>query len=188
MKQTKKVKKQQRDQRTGEELQNKSDHLFYEWKMLTEIEQAYQARRAANQFVQNLLIESFAIHGRNLVHFLYAYEGKNPPRKNDAIAEDYFPSPGVWQKARPPMPDALQYNKFGFYADKQIAHMVYSEEPKKDWDFTPIANAIQPALEKFISMIGNDQLGDRWRDDLPRQTGRRWDKLKELIQEKGSSP
>lgn len=180
MKRTEGTTKRQREQRTRQELQEKADHLFYEWQMLTTLEQKLLTEK--NQILKNAFIESGAIHGRNLVKFLYNPSKK--PRPDDAIAEDYFPTPDVWQKARPTMPKALEDDTFGRYANKQIAHMTYSGVPKKRWDFTAVADAIQPAVEKFISMIRNDQLADRWRNLLPRQPGPRWDELKDLVQEK----
>lgn len=171
--------KRQREQRTPQELQEKSDHLFYEWQMLTRLEQALP--REKDQLLKNAFIESGAIHGRNLVKFLYA--SKNP-RPDDAIAEDYFRTRDVWQNARPAMPKVLEYDTFGRYANKQIAHMVYSGMPKKKWNFTPIADAVQPALERFVSMVRKDQLGHRWSTSLVCESGPRWDGLKHIIGEK----
>jgi len=170
----------QRKQRTLDELREKSDHLFYEWQMLAYLE--HELPRENHPFRKSAFIESAAIHARNLVKFLYNTD--KTPREDDAIAGDFFPRPDSWTNARPAMPKALEYDTFSRHANKQIAHMTYSGTPKKKWHFATVADAIQPALEKFIGMIGNDQLGDRWRNRLPNQSGPRWDQLKRIVQHK----
>jgi hypothetical protein len=180
--------KQVRKPRSQEVLRTVSNRLFYEWQVLTSLAQALTT---GNQMLKNAFIESCAIHARALVKFLYAYRGKNEPRIDDAIAEDYFSSPDEWQNNQPAIPRTLCYKSFGIFADKQIAHIVYTNEKnesiigqKKNWDFTEVADSIQPALEKFVSMIQKEQLGDRWLTLLENQTGPRWDELKRQVSNK----
>jgi len=69
----------------------------------------------------------------------------------------------------------------GRYADKQIAHIIYSNESKHEWNFTAIADVLQPILEKFIELVQPNQLGDRWTNQLNNQTGSRWETLKSIV-------
>ena len=55
---------------------------------------------------------------------------------------------------------------------------------KKNWNFAEVADSIQPVLEKFVSMIQKEQLGDRWLTLLENQTGARWDELKKHVKNK----
>lgn len=145
-------------------------------------------KNISEKLFENALIESCAIHSRALVKFLYSSEGTRSPQSDDAIAEDFFDDPVEWLNIRPTMSDVLSYANFGLFADKQIAHIVYSNEENiqiidenKRWDFIDISNAIQPAIEEFIGSIQLEQLGDRWLNQLNDQTGSRWDQLKNLI-------
>lgn len=133
------------------------------------------------QFIENALIESCAIHSRALVKFLYAFEGTRLPKLTDAIADDFFETPNEWKMSQPKIPQELDYDTFGKYADRQIAHIIYSNEDKHQWNFALIANELQPILELFVKMIRLDQLGDRWSSQLQYQTGSRWETIKMLV-------
>lgn len=69
--------------------------------------------------------------------------------------------------------------------NKQIVHFTKWENPKKDWDFVVVADALQPAIEKFISLVPLDKLGERWRHDIKERTGTRWDETKRILLGRG---
>jgi hypothetical protein len=168
-----------RKQRLNQELCTITNRLFYEWQMLAI--SAEVLRAGTEKLIENALIESSAIHSRALVKFFYPFEGKRPPRFTDAIADDFFLTLDEWKNACPKIPKELDYDNFGKYADKQIAHIIYSEEEKHQWNFTLIADTLQPILEKFVGLVKPEQLGDRWSSQLKHQTGTRWETLKRLI-------
>ena len=168
-----------RTQRTNQELCTITNRLFYEWQMLAISASVIQA--STEQLIENALIESCAIHSRALVKFFYPFEGTRPPKSTDAIADDFFVTPNEWENACPKIPKELDYDTFGKYADKQIAHIIYSDEDKHQWNFSLIANALQPILEKFVELIQPEQLGDRWSSQLKYQMGSRWEALKRLV-------
>ncbi|MFQ5945111.1 MAG: hypothetical protein ACE5NC_02545 [Anaerolineae bacterium] len=127
--------------------------------------------------------------------FFYGYKPKLKPEKrkkgqvrpDDMVAEDFFQEPADWWRIRGDPPDALDYDALGVYVDKQVAHMVYPKRQKKDWDFIEIAQDLQPVLERFIEMLDEEQVGDRWRGlvELPENSvGPRWQRLRSLIQAK----
>ena len=95
-------------------------------------------------------------------------------------------TPNEWKNACPKIPKELDYDTFGKHADKQIAHIIYSNEGKHQWSFTLIANALQPILEKFVELVKQEQLGDRWSNQIEHQTGSRWETLKRLVAAKNS--
>jgi hypothetical protein len=164
------VNHKKRKPRTESELHVISNRLFYEWQMLISSAEALTAA-GGNQLLKNAFIESCAIHARALIKFFFAYHDKNEPRTNDAIADDFFSDSSIWQAVTPSRPVDLEYEAFGIFADKQIAHMSYTAEIGEyainkghhQWNFTVIADAIQPYLEEFISLVPADKLGDRWK-------------------------
>ncbi len=173
-----------RTERTNQELSTITNRLFYEWQMLALSAEMLQSD--TERLIENALIESCAIHSRALVKFLYPFEGTRLPKPTDAIADDFFMTPNEWKNACPKIPKELDYDTFGKYADKQIAHIIYSDEGKHQWNFTAIANALQPILEKFVGMAQPEQLGDRWSSELKHQTGSKWETLKRLVAAKNS--
>jgi len=168
-----------RIQRTNQELCTITNRLFYEWQMM--VFSAEMLQNSTEQFIQNALIESCAIHSRALVKFFYPFEGKRIPPLTDAIADDFFVTLNECKNACPKIPKELDYDTFGKYADKQIAHIIYNNEDKNQWNFALITNALQPMLEKFVELVQPEQLGDRWLSQLQYQTGSRWETLKKLV-------
>ncbi len=162
--------------RTNQELCIITNRLFYEWQMLAF--SAEMLRAGTEQLIENALIESSAIHSRAIVKFFYPSKSK---QKTDAIADHFFVTSDEWKNACPKIPKELEYDTFGIYANKQIAHIVYSDEGKHQWNFTYIADALQPILEKFVELVNPEQLGDRWSSQLKHQRGSRWETLKRLV-------
>ena len=89
----------ERKKRTPNELGRVSEHLHYEVQMLLVSEITGQGT------LHNALVESFAIHVRNMLDFLWP---DKPKRKSDwVIAADFFPSPSDWEKLRPKISQLL---------------------------------------------------------------------------------
>ena len=65
--------------------------------------------------LNNILIEGFVIHLRNVIDFLYT-----KPQPTDVCAEDFFPA-GDWDKIRPPLSSTLEAARIR--ANKEIAHL-----------------------------------------------------------------
>jgi hypothetical protein len=136
------------------------------------------------KFLENSLIESSAIHSRALVKFFFDSENDRFP--NDALAENFFATTESWRSIYPKKPKELDYDEFGKFADKQVAHIVYSEMEKHIWNFVAISDILQPIFDKFMSTISKDQVGTRWIDYIGAQEGQRWEHLKTIINEKFS--
>lgn len=96
--------------------------------------------------VNNALIESFGVHLRNLLDFLYFDE----PQPTDVVAGDYC-RPGAWKAARPAMSTTL--NAARSRSNKELAHLTTQRIsgilPGKKWAFVPLADEIRPLLQLF---------------------------------------
>jgi hypothetical protein len=149
-----------RKKRTDRVLQEASNHLHYEFWMLTSLAKGLASGIAANGWLPNALLESFVIHVRVHLEFLYA-KGAN----HDAvIAADYFPSSNHWEKLRPALSDTLK--KARIRAHKELAHLTYARlnvtPETKPWAFIEIANQIHKVMDIFLENVPKHLLGDQW--------------------------
>jgi hypothetical protein len=105
--------------------------------------------------LNNILIEGFVIHLRNVIDFLYV-----KPQPTDVVAEDFF-SPGDWQKLRPSITATLDAARTR--ANKEIAHLttdrMAGSPPAKAWNFTSLADELRPILKLFASNVLPTRLG-----------------------------
>jgi hypothetical protein len=151
-----------RKPRTDEELRQATDLLYYEIWMFQSLVQGMASGIAGESVMNNALLESFGIHVRGLMWFFYA----DSPRKDDVIAEDFFPSSDTWQVARPKKTAVLEEAKSR--ADKEIAHLTYARlkvsPEQKPWEFLPIHDDLNKAIERFLSLVADDLLGQRWEE------------------------
>ena len=111
-----------RKKRTQEELQNASDHLFYEIWMFTSLAKGMASGVFNQGIINNALLESFTVHARVLLDFLFAEN----PRPDDVIAEDYFLSPDEWIKIRDNKSEKLE--SIHVRVCKEIAHLTYARQ------------------------------------------------------------
>lgn len=95
--------------------------------------------------INNALIESFVVHLRNLIDFLYL-----PAQGTDVVAEDFFPA-GTWVAIRPPKTQMLIDAKS--HANKEISHLttarISGTSPEKAWDFVGLALELRLLLILF---------------------------------------
>ena len=150
-----------RKQRTPDELRRISEDLHYEVQMLLGSAQGLDPETTAEGNLHNALVESFAIHLRNMLDFLWPDKLK---RKSDwVIAADFFPSPSDWEKLRPEISQQLLDSRVR--AAKEIAHLTYTrptvDPEQKDWDVRQIANEVTRVVEKFIRHVPMQFLGPK---------------------------
>jgi hypothetical protein len=162
--------KAKRSNRTEEELQKASDHLHYEIWMFQALAQAMALGIAGRgNVINSSFLESFTIHVRVLIGFFYS----DDPRDDDIIADDFFTSPGEWQKIRPPKTDLLYKAKKR--ADKEVAHLTYTRlaiaPEQKQWDFVKIFNDLQELIEIFLKSVPANLLGSKWEDIKKQRAG-----------------
>jgi hypothetical protein len=137
-------------------LDYSAEHLRYEFDMFT-----WLGRVCGNPAVQirgpsaedasrlnNVLIEGFAVHIRNVLDFLYL----DRPQATDVVAADFF-SPGSWVQIRPAISATLEGARVR--ANKEIAHLTTSRiagsPPEKGWEFVALSDELRRVLRLFAA-------------------------------------
>ncbi len=140
--------------RSDAQLMRISEHLNYELWMLQSVSTALAGGIAQNGWLANALLESFIIHVRALLEFLYS----ETPREDDVVAADYFPNAEMWDQCRPPMSQTLLRAKRR--VGKEVAHLSYARlgvaPEEKQWPFLEIANDVNAAMRVFIENVPKD--------------------------------
>ncbi len=157
-----------RKQRTEEELQKASEHLFYEFWMFTSLARGMASGIFNEGIISNALLESFTIHARVLLDFLFSEN----PRSDDVIAEDYIPSQSDWVKIKGSKSEILKdiHKRVG----KEVAHLTYYRQKvtldAKIWNFIEIANEINSIFNKFLNLVPKNLLGTNWQKSIQNET------------------
>ena len=148
-----------RKRRTVEELHRVSEHLQYEISMLQSMANGIASGVAGQGPIANALIESFVIHVRNMLDFLYAED----PRPDDVIAEDFFDTREQWTKDRPALSQLLSGVKWR--AGKEVAHLTYARLDVtpigKPWRFVEIANEIAAVISMFSDKVPRHKISGK---------------------------
>ena len=150
----------ERKQRTPKVLRAASDHLYYEFWMLTSVASLMASGITDDVVIKNSFIESFTIHARALLKFLY----DENPRPDDVIADDFFPTSQEWKEVRPEMTEILEpiYGRVG----KEVAHLTYARQDvtpeTKPWNYPQIAHDIMVSFNEFLRIVPMEWLGERW--------------------------
>jgi len=109
-----------------------------------------------SQPIRNALIESFAIHVRNLFIFFY---GNNKLRRNDDIvAEDYSINKKEFRTHRTKKANLNYLTK---RVAKQVAHLTYHRavynKKTKPWKITDILTKMNKTIDAFINSLPEEQ-------------------------------
>ena len=148
------------------------EHIHYEYDML-----CWSARvlaflsPIANQgiidwVIFNGLLNTFAIHARNLT--LFFYSGKMGNRKStDVVIENYVDSVNL-AKSLPSIPELL--SKVITKANKQVAHLTTNrfqyEEFGKEWNFVKITLEIKSLFVKTAPYIPDEKISVRFKKNI----------------------
>ena len=145
--------------RTAKELRAVWHHLVYEIQMLNANAQVLSTFRAdpsedKDRIIQNALIESFAVHARSLLEFLFP----ETPRPDDVVADDFFDDPSDWHKRRPPMTDLLKTVRRR--VGQEVAHLTYARaaitDEQRKWPFVEITVDIDSEIREFANLLPVD--------------------------------
>ncbi len=128
-----------------------AEHVAYEFEMFLGIAELLSVRSsllAADQrsaaCLQNLLLEGFVLHLRNIVDFFFP--GRTRP--DDVVAAD-FCAEGVWQ---PELPRKLQEARRR--ANKELAHLTSKRKPgvdaSKGWDLVGLSEEVHALMRLFV--------------------------------------
>jgi|WetSurMetagenome_2_1015567.scaffolds.fasta_scaffold93918_2 hypothetical protein len=109
--------------------------------------------------LDNIRLESFIFHARNLIDFYYEKNKKGERyHKDDAWAIDYFDDEELWYENRPDISDWK--DEFLKRAGKQIAHLTYSRleinPENKEWNIYEIEKPLKRITILFIEKINNE--------------------------------
>jgi len=121
--------------------------LNYERRMLRATAMALASGIIENQLVLNTFIESFLIHARLLIEFLY-----EPRKKDDDIRPGDWLDPHEWRKIRGKKSKLL--TKTYEDAHKYLAHLTGTRlNQKRTWDCPAILREIETLLDKFFQQL-----------------------------------
>ena len=148
-----------RKHRIEAELIEASGHLHYEYSMFIGLANIQATGVFGKSIINNALLESFTIHSRILLDFLYS----NKPREDDVIAEDFLDD-DYWVLNRPQKTKTLE--SIHFRVGKEVAHLTYARHEvtpeTKQWHFIEIANDVISIFAKFIEMVPPEKLDPVW--------------------------
>lgn len=106
--------------------------------------------------LNSAMIESFGIHLRNLIDFLYM----DKPQPTDVVAADFCET---WPTLRPSISTTLK--KARLRSNKELAHLTTARltgtPSEKAWDFPSFASEIRPLLSLFVEHARNSALSPR---------------------------
>jgi len=102
-----------------------------------------------DQFEKNVLIESFAIHSRNLFDFFYT-----KGRKDDIAASDYIINKQIFKQTRT---KKRILDNLTRKTNKQVAHLTYSRNNynniNKGWYVMQITNNMNSTILAFLNCL-----------------------------------
>lgn len=130
------------------------EHIFYEFQMFlwvtsvcAGVKNLTAPTEADIKCLNNVLIESFVVHLRNVIDFLYL----DSPQSTDIIAADFLKED--WKTVRPEITATLQTAKTR--ANKEIAHLttnrITGTPPEKGWDFSGLASELIPIMTMMVT-------------------------------------
>lgn len=146
-----------RKPRTETDLRDASSHLTYEIDMLWGSARVHaNGSGLLSAEIKNALVESFAVHLRNLLDFLYLEN----PRPDDVIAEDFFDTPEIWVTNRPAKSQILKAAHTR--AHKEVSHLTYNRlsltPENKVWQQGELLNEIVPVLKRFVELVPRERV------------------------------
>ena len=124
------------------------EHIRYEIQMLLNATSAIRQSLPVPRGVEHMPVESYAIHLRNLITFLYP---PHPPRDSDVCAKDFFVKENTWAEIRPVLDESLENARIR--ANKEIGHLTtlrQSGTPEsKQWDVKKLSAELLPLIKLF---------------------------------------
>jgi len=144
--------------KTDKELCNASIHVYYEIMMLNKVADSLDKRKRRKGFACNVLVESFVLHARNLIDFLFApAPDKIRIRENSIIAADFLQdSKIIW-----PFPLPVDLEKERTRIHMRAAHLAYDRcTLPENWEYNKIRNTINDTFRKFRNHVPQNRIGD----------------------------
>lgn len=142
------VKTMHRPARTHKKLQEARKHVCYEiWMLISTAHILASGTLGKEEVLKNAVMESFVIHTRSLLDFLYPTDRA---QDTDILASDFLP-PGQWDDERPDKSQLLATAQRR--ANKEIAHLTYDRldvtAETKPWKFVEISHEVERVFTVF---------------------------------------
>jgi hypothetical protein len=139
------------------------EHVIYEANMLRGLgTKLFNRHHKDDPLVENACPESFTIHCRLILDFLYVDEPRVP---TDAAAGDYFED-DRWQKARPAVSERL--DTINSRVGKEIVHLSYKRldipEDEKGWVVVSLGLELAGTLALWASLVPEHLQPEDWID------------------------
>jgi hypothetical protein len=141
---------------TDQELRDYSkEQVVYEFWMFRAVGEALLAPVQMSQALRNALIESFAIHLRNLIDFFYPTQ----VQADDVIAAEFFDDPKQWEKL-----SSVSLTLFSarVRAHKEVSHLtrkrIAGAPPEKGWGIGHLIDEIKRVLTQFVVFASPDKI------------------------------
>jgi len=132
-------------------LKKATEHLYYE--VLMFYQTLILLAQTHSQTEVNILLDSFAIHTRNLFDFFYP---KKNTRPDDVLFADFMGKSNWFSHNKTKKKDLFFVVR---KADKQVAHLTYARNrynPKtKPWPFVDIGQKMFKTLKAFYEELPN---------------------------------
>ena len=146
--------------RAPDELIAASEHVLCEVHMLQGMASGIASGMTLGSPLHNALTESFVVHARNLLHFLFPER----PHDTDILAEHFFDEPERWYSLRGTMPADLKAVRVR--ANKQMARIAYDRleavGEERRWEYLGILYVIVALVELFAQNAKSDLLHPNW--------------------------
>jgi|GEM_PF-2818912 len=143
------------------------EHLLYEFQMLI----FTYKMNIPSQIGENIRIDLFLLHARNLIEFFYIKDPGNPEYEY-ARAFEFVKGPDAWESEF--SREALFYKNHYHLMCAHATHLThkryYGEDPRKAWDFDLIKIKLVEVLITFIKKLPLE-----WQDSVK-------SKFKEIIE------
>lgn len=130
------------------------EHVVYEFMMFRRTSE-FLLTNIQDQLLKNIVIESFAIHTRNLFEFFY----KPKSRDDDIIASDFLLKKHEFRHRKSKKKTlAVVWKK----ANKQVSHLTYArnnyDKRTKGWNVASIKPKMEMTIRVFLeSLDGEDK-------------------------------
>ena len=146
------------EQRSKEQLQEASEEVYYEISMFTRLMNLLASDKYKDKkVIFNALVESYLIHTRLLIDFLY---NDKSFYDDDIFAIHFYSTPTEWKEGIGNKSEYL--NNLKKQIDKRVAHLTNIRNVNKKWDYKRIRDEIIPVFDKFIKSISQNYLSPKW--------------------------
>jgi hypothetical protein len=134
-----------------------AEHIRYEVQMLLNATSGILQKLKVPQGIEHMPVESYAIHLRNLITFLYPFF----PRNTDVCAKNFFINEDTWENLRPALSTSLLNAKNR--ADKEVGHLTTSRQSGvskgKEWNVKELTGELMPLIKLFCESADKVKIG-----------------------------